>query len=174
MIAVTDFASEIYQYDKLLRPFASNLTKNKEEMEDLIQDTFYRAIANREKFTEGTNVKAWLFTIMKNIFINNYRKNIKRGTVVDTTDNAVLINNPKRSVPNEGEIRFVQEEIQKAISGVSKDFTEPFLMYYRGFKYQEIAETLDLPLGTVKSRIFFARKELQSRLKSAGITHSSL
>lgn len=167
-----DFSTELYRYDQVLRPFAYNLVKNKEECEDLIQDTFYRALANKDKFMEGTNIKAWLFTIMKNIFINNYRKNQKRNTVTDTSENQYLLNSTKKTLSNDGERVFLKEIIQDAMNGVSNDFTEPFMMYYKGFKYQEIAEQLSLPLGTVKSRIFFARKEIQARLKSLGIDHS--
>ena len=167
-----NFGAEISQYEKMLRPFAFNLTKSREESEDLIQDTFFRAIANKEKFAEGTNIKAWLFTIMRNIFINNYRRNQKRNTVTDTSDNQYLLNSTKKVERNDSERSFIAEDIDKAMIEVSKDFTEPFMMYYNGFKYQEIAEKLDLPLGTVKSRIFFARKELQSRLKEMGIQNS--
>ena len=167
-----DFSTELFRYDQVLRPFAYNLVKNKEECEDLIQDTFYRALANKDKFMEGTNIKAWLFTIMKNIFINNYRKNQKRNTITDTSENQYLLNSTKKTLSNDGERVFLKEIIQDAMDGVSNDFTEPFMMYYKGFKYQEIAEQLSLPLGTVKSRIFFARKEIQSRLKNLGIDHS--
>ncbi|CAK9250860.1 unnamed protein product [Sphagnum jensenii] len=171
-MATFNFSSDLNDYDQILRPFAYTLVKNKEEMEDLIQDTFYRALANKDKFLEGTNFKAWLFTIMKNIFINNYRKKQKGNVVTDISDNQYLLNNGKNSTINDGERVFMKEAIDKAISDVSADFTEPFMMYYRGFKYHEIAEKLELPLGTVKSRIFFARRELQMRLKSVGIEHS--
>ena len=164
--------SDIIKYDSILRPFAFNLVKNKQECEDLIQDTLYRALANKDKFMEGTNIKAWLFTIMKNIFINNYRKNQKRNTVSDSLDNIHLLVNIKAAPGNEGERVFMHEAIHKAINDVSTDYTEPFMLYYKGYKYQEIAEQLSLPLGTVKSRIFFARKEIQSKLKSVGIEHS--
>jgi RNA polymerase sigma-70 factor (ECF subfamily) len=166
-------ASDILQYERLLRPFAFNLTHSREETEDLIQDTFYRAIANADKFSEGTNIKAWLFTIMKNIFINNYRRNQKRNTITDTSDNQYLLNSTKQVEKNGSERSFLAQDIEIAMSGVSADFTEPFLMYHNGFKYQEIAEKLDLPLGTVKSRIFFARKELQNKLRGMGIGNST-
>jgi RNA polymerase sigma-70 factor (ECF subfamily) len=167
-----DFTTELYRYDQILRPFAYNLVKSKEESEDLIQDTFFRALANKDKFMEGTNIKAWLFTIMKNIFINNYRKNQKKNTITDTSENQYLLNSTKKTLKNEGENVFLKEIIDNAIGSVSTDFTEPFMMYYKGYKYQEIAAKLDLPLGTVKSRIFFARKEIQSKLKTMGIEHS--
>jgi RNA polymerase sigma-70 factor (ECF subfamily) len=174
MIAVIDFAKDIFQFDRILRPYAFNLTKSREESEDLIQDTFFRAISNQDKFVEGTNIKAWLFTIMKNIFINNYRKNMKRQIVFDKSDNNFLLDSVTKTVAkNDGDRTFLQEHISTAMDGVSPDFTVPFMMYYEGFKYQEIAEHLSLPLGTVKSRIFFARKEIQNRLKTMGINHSS-
>ncbi len=172
MATTIDFGSDIMQYENILRPFAFNLTKSREETEDLIQDTFYRALTNVEKFSEGTNIKAWLFTIMRNIFINNYRRQKKSNTVTDTSDNKYLLNSTKKIEKNESERSFLAEDITKAMKEVSRDFTEPFMMYYKGFHYQEISEQLDLPLGTVKSRIFFARKELQSKLKARGVVNS--
>ncbi|MFN8310612.1 MAG: RNA polymerase sigma factor [Chitinophagales bacterium] len=171
-MTTVDFTTRLYEYDPVLRPYAFNLVKSKERTDDLIQDTFYRAIINKAKFTEGTNVKAWLFTIMKNIFINDYRKNQKRGTVTDHSENQYLLNSTANSVKNDSERTFMAEEIDKAMQSVSKEFTEPFLMYFNGFKYQEISDKLALPLGTVKSRIFFARKELQQRLKGTGLRYS--
>ena len=172
MTPTADFGTEIMQYQRILRPFAFNLTHSMEESEDLIQDTFYRAIANKDKFSEGTNIKAWLFTIMKNIFINNYRKNQKKNVITDTSDNQYLLNSTKKVEHNGSEVNFLSADIEKAMQEVSTDFTEPFMMYFNGFKYQEIAEQLNLPLGTVKSRIFFARKELQNKLKGMGISNS--
>lgn len=173
MISSIDFGKEILKYQQVLRPFAYNLTKNADETEDLIQDTFFRALKNHEKFNEGTNIKAWLFTIMKNIFINNYRKNQKRNVINDGSDNQYLLNSTRQTVRSDAYRTFLSEDINNAMDKVSKDFTVPFIMYFEGFKYQEIAETLGLPLGTVKSRIFFARKELQSRLTGMGIANSS-
>ncbi len=168
-----NFGPEIQQYESILRPFAFNLTKSREAAEDLIQDTFYRALSNSEKFLEGTNIKAWLFTIMRNLFINNYRRQKKSNTVTDTSDNQYLLNSTKRIEKNESERSFLAEDISKAMREVSSDFTEPFMMYFNGFSYEEIGEQLDLPLGTVKSRIFFARKELQSKLKQVGVLNSA-
>lgn len=174
MATSIDFGTDIMQYENLLRPFAINLTKDYEESEDLLQDTFYRALVNSEKFSEGTNIKAWLFTIMRNIFINNYRRKKKSHTITDTTDNQYLLNSTKKTESNAAGGKLIAEDIDGAMKEVSKDFTVPFMMYYNGFKYQEISEELNLPLGTVKSRIFFARKELQDRLKKRGIDNSSV
>lgn len=173
MTTSTILGTDIMQYEQLLRPFAFNLTQSREATEDLLQDTFYRALVNQDKFSEGTNIKAWLFTIMRNIFINNYRRNKKRNTITDSSDNQYLLNSTKKVEQNGSERNFLAEDIQNAMKEVSKDFTEPFMMYFNGFHYQEIADTLNLPLGTVKSRIFFARKELQSKLKGMGFKSSS-
>src|ERR1700758_1247215 len=111
MVPSADFGVDIMQYENMLRPFAFNLTKNREESEDLIQDTFFRALSNKEKFAEGTNIKAWLFTIMRNIFINNYRKNQKRNTVNDSSDNQYLLNSTKEVERNGSERSFLAQDI---------------------------------------------------------------
>lgn len=162
--------TELIQYKQALYSFAFSLTRNKEESEDLIQDTFYRALANRDKFSDGTNIKAWLFTIMRNIFINNYRR--KQKAPLNGTESELNLNSRTR-VNNGSERTFLSDDLQQAIAKVNSEYTEPFLMYFKGFQYNEIAESFQLPLGTVKSRIFFARKELQLHLKTAGIINSA-
>ena len=147
-----------------LKPYAINLTKNMDDAHDLLQETVYRALTNHEKYIEGTNLKAWLFTIMKNIFINNYRRAAKRNTLIDTTDNLYFINMPSVNMAHTGSGNLMLEDINHAIDSLSDEYRVPFMMHFEGFKYHEIAEDLDLPLGTVKSRIFFARKELKNQL----------
>ena len=147
-----------------LKPYAINLTKNMDDAHDLLQETVYRALTNHEKYVEGTNLKAWLFTIMKNIFINNYRRAAKRNTLIDTTDNLYFINMPSINMAHTGTGNLMLEDINHAIDNLSDESRVPFMMHSEGFKYPEIAEDLDLPLGTVKSRIFFARKELKNQL----------
>ena len=164
-----DSQSAILGFESALRPFAFSLTKSKEETDDLIQETFYRALRNQEKFDEGTNIKAWLFTIMRNIFINNYRRDKRRVVVKESTDKPRLLEYAGPSVSNGSEKEFMADTIRNAMKEVNKDFTEPFLMYNEGFHYHEISEKLDIPLGTVKSRIFVARRELRSRLQKLGI-----
>ena len=148
-----------------LKSFAMKLTRNVEESEDLIQETMLRAFSNIGKFQEGTNLKAWLFTIMKNIFINNYRKRQKQSYTLDITENIYQINGSYNAV-NAGENYFIMDDIQKAMKLLPSEYKTPFLLHYKGFKYQEISDKLNLPLGTVKSRIFFARKELKELLKA--------
>lgn len=156
-----EFDTKFDQMSSLLHAFAYNLTKNQEDAKDLYQETAFRAMTNREKFRPGTNFKAWLFTIMKNIFINNYRKKVKANTIMDSTDNMYYINSGSTIIRNEGESNIMMKELNKMIKALDDSIRVPFLMHYKGYKYQEIADHLELPLGTVKSRIFFARKELK-------------
>lgn len=148
----------------MLQAFAYNLTKDVEESRDLFQETAYRALKNRDKFRPGTNFKAWLFTIMKNIFINNYRRKVKANTIIDTTDNNYFINSGTRTVINQGESTIMVKELRQMIDSLDDSIRIPFERHFQGFKYQEIADEMDLPLGTVKSRIFFARKELKEKI----------
>jgi RNA polymerase sigma factor (sigma-70 family) len=169
-----EFSNQLIRYENVLKPFAYVLTGDRNTGEDLVQDTFFRALSNMDKFQSGTNFKAWLMTIMKNIFINNYRKAKKRPTMQDTSENQYLLNNTNLKVKNDGDRSILGEEIDAVIKSISTDFSEPFMLYYKGFKYHEIAQKLDLPLGTVKSRIFLARKEMQSSLRKKGIENSLL
>ncbi len=161
-----EFYNRFDEMSGLLKSFAYNLTKNVEESKDLFQETAYRAMTNMDKFNPGTNFKAWLFTIMKNIFINNYRKKTKANTIMDSTDNLYYINSGEKNIANTGESNVMMQELTKIVESLEDSIKVPFLMHYQGFKYQEIADHLDLPLGTVKSRIFFARKELKDKIKN--------
>ena len=147
-----------------LRPFAVSLTRDQEIAKDLFQETLYKALANQDKYSTGTNIKAWLFTIMRNIFINDYRRKAKQRTIFDNGANATLINSGKIIVNNEGENSLQLKEIFKAIYQLPQIFKIPFLLYFEGYRYQEISESLNEPLGTIKSRIHFARKLLKEQL----------
>jgi RNA polymerase sigma factor (sigma-70 family) len=160
-----EFNALVTKYSYSLKPFALSLTKDMEEAQDLLQETAYRALSSQDKYTDGTNLKAWLYTIMKNIFINNYRRRVKRNTIVDTTDNMFYINSTDTIIKNDAESGIAMADITQAIDKLNEDYRIPFLMHYQGFKYHEIADHLTLPIGTVKSRIHFARKELQKKLK---------
>ena len=161
-----EFYDQFDQMTTLLQSFAYNLTKNGEDAKDLYQETAFRAITNREKFRPGTNFKAWLFTIMKNIFINNYRKKVKANTILDNTDNLYYINSGNRTSGNNADSSMMVKELTSMNEELDDSIRVPFLMHYQGFKYQEIADHLNLPLGTVKSRIFFARKEMKRQIAS--------
>ena len=155
-----------------LHAFAYSLTKNMEDAKDLYQETGFRAINNRDKFRPETNFKAWTFTIMKNIFINNYRKKIKANTLLDATDNSYFIDSSDNVITNDGNRNILMKELQLMIDSLEDNIRIPFVMHHEGYKYNEIADMFDLPLGTVKSRIFFARKALKEMIrKSYGDYH---
>lgn len=165
MMSTVEFNQQVANSSKTLYAFAYNLTKDIEDAKDLIQETVYRALQNQDKFRMDTNLKAWMYTIMKNIFINNYRRESKRQVVTDETKNQFYLNTLARTASNEGEMRLGLLEVKKALADIDEGIRIPFLLYFEGYKYHEISEQLNIPLGTVKSRIFFARKELQRRIK---------
>ena len=138
--------------DNLLN-FAYMLTANREEAKDLLQDTTLKALDNEDKYIDNVNFKGWVFTIMRNIFINNYRRVVRNQTIIDQTEDLYHLNLPQDS------------GFASAINSFSEEYRIPFSMHVAGYKYHEIAEKMDLPLGTVKSRIFFARQRLQEMLK---------
>jgi RNA polymerase sigma-70 factor (ECF subfamily) len=163
-MSTLEFNAQFDKLSRILHSFAYSLTKNVEDAKDLFQETAFRAMTNRDKFRPGTNFKAWLFTIMKNIFINNYRKKMKANTIMDSTDNMHYINSGSQTVRNESGSNILMQELHRMIDSLDETLKVPFVMHYEGFKYQEIADELELPLGTVKSRIFFARKELKEKI----------
>ena len=149
-----------------LKPFAVTLTRDTEAAKDLFQETLYRAISNKDKYNVGTNIKAWLYTIMRNIFINNYRRKAKQNTVFDSTPNDFLLNSsPAAVISSNAESNLRVKDIQMAVLQLPEIFRNPFLLYFDGYKYHEIAEMLEEPLGTIKSRIHFARKLLKEQIE---------
>lgn len=148
-----------------LLSFALKLTLNRDEAQDLVQDTTLKALNNEEKFVDNTNFKGWMLTIMRNIFINNYRKTARENTLVDNSDDLFHLNLPQDSGLDTPDGAFAVNEITSIISQFPEDFRQPFSMHIAGYKYEEISEILSMPLGTVKSRIFFTRKRLREILK---------
>lgn len=148
-----------------MQRFAMNLTSDRESAHDLVQDTYLKAITHKDKFIDCTNLKAWVYTIMKNTFINNYRRNLKDNRLIDRTRDLYYLNQPYDKGFISPESIFSESEIEKAIDSLDDDFKIPFRMHVEGYKYKEIADKLDLKIGTVKSRIFFTRKKLMIILK---------
>lgn len=148
-----------------LLSFAYQLTTNREQAQDLLQDTTLKALDNEEKYVDNVNFKGWIFTIMRNIFINNYRQTVRKATVIDQTEDLYHLNISQDSGLDTPDGSIAIKEISKAINSFSDEYRVPFSMHVAGYKYQEIAEKMQLPLGTVKSRIFFARQRLQTMLK---------
>ena len=148
-----------------LMSFAFKRTANQDSANDLVQDSILKALDNAQKFVYQENFKGWMYTIMRNIFINNYRKTVRDQTFVDQTDNLFHLNLSQESGFDSTEGAYDLKEIHRIVNALPKDYRIPFAMYVSGFKYREIAEKLGLPLGTVKSRIFFTRQRLQNELK---------
>ena len=166
-MSIHEFNSEVTNVSSSLSPMAYNLTQNAEDAKDLVQDTIVKALVNRDKFTIGSNLKGWLYTIMRNIFINNYRKNVKRRGYESNTQKEYKVNWESQSLNNRGEGSLIMQEIEKALASIDYAIRHPFLLHFNGYKYEEIATEMKIPLGTVKSRIFFARKELQKLLRQS-------
>ncbi len=158
-----NFQANLMKLQGNLLNFAYMLTSNRDDAYDLLQDTTLKALDNKEKYVDNTNFKGWVFTIMRNIFINNYRRVARAATVVDTTENLYHLNLSQDSGLETPEGSFGAKEITAYINEFPDEYRVPFSMHVAGYKYNEIAEKMELPLGTVKSRIFFARQKLQKR-----------
>ena len=163
-MSAIEFNQVIINNADYLKPFAITLTRDNETAKDLLQETMFRALANRDKYNAGTNIKAWLYSIMRNIFINDYRRKAKQNTILDNSINEFLINSNQLAVGNLAESNLKTKEIYKAVHTLPDIFRNPFMLYFDGYKYNEIAAILKEPLGTIKSRIHFARKLLKEQL----------
>lgn len=148
-----------------MRNFAFSLTLDRDDAEDLLQETTLKVLDNQDRFTDNINFKGWVLTIMKNIFINNYRKIVRNKTVFDRTDDLHHLNISQDSGFDTPDGSFAYGEINKSINSFADEYRIPFQMHIQGYKYEEIAQEMNLPIGTVKSRIFLARKRLQEQLR---------
>lgn len=162
---MSNFQTKLLSLQSNLLNFAYQLTSNREAAQDLVQDTTLKVLDNEDKYVDNVNFKGWVLTIMRNIFINNYRRNVRSATIVDTTDDLFHLNLSQESGLESPEGLYSTKEITRAINEFTDEYRVPFTMYVEGYKYSEIAEYMHLPLGTVKSRIYFARKRLQNALK---------
>lgn len=157
----TQFERELLALQPNLLNFAYTLTLNRDDAEDLCQDTTLKALDNEDKFTDGTNFKAWIFTVMRNVFINNYRRAARAAVVVDTSEDLYQINVPVEGAESNPDDSFSIKEISRVVNGFSDDYRIPITMHLAGYHYGEIARRIGVPVGTIKSRIFYARKKLQ-------------
>lgn len=160
-----NFAQTLISIQNELLLFAYKLTSDQEEANDLLQETSLKALDNEEKYAVGTNFKGWIYTIMRNIFINNYRRTLPDQTYVDQSENSFCLNQCLDLEADSTESAYDLKEMHRIVNALPKELKTPFAMYVSGFKYREIAEKLNLPLGTVKSRIYFTRQKLQEELK---------
>ncbi|MBE2246738.1 MAG: sigma-70 family RNA polymerase sigma factor [Candidatus Competibacteraceae bacterium] len=160
------FTSEVLTYNDSLRYFALSLTHHTEDAEDLLQETLLKAFTYKDKFEENTNLKAWLFTIMKNIFINNYRKQAKVKTIFDGSKDLFYLNIPEGKKNFDPDSRLNFKEINHMMHSLGEEYRVPLSMYVEGYKYKEIADEMKLPIGTVKSRIFLARRQMMEKVEA--------
>ena len=164
-MTVIEFNQQLITLGKGLERFAMSLTADLDDAKDLVQETYLKAILNREKFTDYTNLKAWIYTIMKNSFINNYRKSVRQQTTFENLKDNSQIKNSRENHTDNPESYLSASEIRKNIDRLEDQFRIPFQMYQDGYKYKEIADEMNLKLGTVKSRIFFGRKKLMEQIE---------
>ena len=160
----TEFANKIVGMRKDILNFAFKLTMDYDDANDLAQDAICKALDSESKYKDQSSFRSWLFTITKNIFINNYRLKVRRGTINDSTDDLLLLNSKETDLNNPEEDLSVKE-ITDFLNNINETYKTPFKMYIEGYKYSDIVDELNLPLGTVKSRIHFARKILQTHFK---------
>lgn len=163
-MGAAEFTGLLLNNAHALRPYAITLTRDQERAKDLFQETIARALTNKHHYQTGTNIKAWLHTIMRNIFINDYRRNMKHHIrrLGDIQENVLAAAQPV--VQNKGIQNINEKELWHEVNGLPGLFREPFLMHYHGYKYQDIAEEIKEPLGTIKSRIHAARKMLKESI----------
>jgi RNA polymerase sigma factor (sigma-70 family) len=160
-----EFNSSLLQMKPKLQRFAMSLVADREKAPDLVQDTFLKALNYKNKFADFTNFNAWVFTIMKNTFINNYRRNVKENIIIDKMQDLDFADQPQILEFYSPESNYTVDEIETTINSLSNEFRVPFKMHIEGYKYKEIAEELGLKIGTVKSRIFLSRQKLMLMLK---------
>lgn len=156
---------QICNHRSCLESFAMKFTKDVEDANDLVQDTLIKAIRYHHLYKQGTNLRGWLYTIMRNTFINDYRRESRKKAVIQTEEDLNSSQLRRSAAENSGERKFVMEDINKALDKLQPEYALPFLKYFEGFKYHEIAEELNIPIGTVKTRIHMARQVLKGQLK---------
>lgn len=165
-MATDTFKNRILSLQSNLLNFAFALTSNRDDAYDLLQDTTLKALTHEEYYVEGTNIRGWLFTIMRNIFINNYRRTTRSGIFTDDSDDLYKIDVAKEEDELSPDGTFAVHEIMERLETYSETLRVPFKLYLQGYHYNEIAKAMNLPVGTIKSRIFLARRRLRGDFDS--------
>ena len=159
-----EMADYLVANQKPLWQSAFYLPKNEDDASDLTQSVFLKALCNFEKFTDSTNLGGWLYTIMRNLFINQCRSADQVRISRSDKEYETAPNDLMYGTTESADSRCTMQDIEHAIDILNKEYSIPFRMYVSGYKYQEIADKMNIPLGTVKSRIFIARKKAQAYL----------
>jgi len=145
------FTNALLGLSDKLHYYALSLTSDSERADDLLQETFLKALTYRDKFTQNTNFKAWIYTIMKNTFINDYRRKVKTKNTFEGSNNEFHLMFTKDKVYPAPDSFYSSKEINKSINALEDEYKVPFTMFLEGYKYKEIAEELDLPLEPLKA-----------------------
>ena len=166
-----DFESVTMQHQPALYNYALKVAANSDDASDLVQETYYKAYKNYHQFENGTNSKAWMFMILKNTFINNYRKMKREPAKVDYDDIEDVYEKIKSDQIDDNNLdldfynNLLDDELSEALSKLPAKMKDVFLLYdLEGYTYEEIAELVNVPTGTVRSRLHRARKILQEEL----------
>ena len=159
------FNTQVTIIEDLLFGFAMKLTKNKDNAKDLMQETLMRGFENRERFTLGTHFKSWMTTIMYNSFVNEYRKRKTRNKIMTPVEDVVFLSDHKITEGN-AESNLMREELKEILQTVDLKYRKAFMMHFNGYQYDEISTAMEVPIGTVKSRIFYARKQLKEKINA--------
>jgi len=165
-LTTIDFQNKLINLEQGLMRLAYSLTMDKEDAKDLVQETYMKALKYRDKFAYESNFKAWTFTILKNTYINSYRRSLRHNIYNELTKEGFFQNFTHASGSDDPDSLFTSKEIEKIIETLDDDLKLPFKMHHQGFKYKEIAEELGLNIGTVKSRMFITRQKLMHQLNS--------
>jgi len=165
-MSTTEFYTLVIKEQGLLKKLAFKLTMDQDDAKDLIQDTLLKAIKYKDRFVSSTNLKGWLCVIMKNTFINSYRRSVRKNSLVSKTYDLGKDEIQTSIFSNSTDSQVNYKELMRVVDSLKDELKTPFIRYVAGYKYQEISDELMIPLGTVKSRIFIARKELMELLKN--------
>jgi RNA polymerase sigma factor (sigma-70 family) len=159
-----EFHTQLLNLEYSLQKFAYSLTLKKADAEDLLQETFLKVLLNKEKYVNHENFKAWTFTIMRNTYINIYRRESYKYTWHDLNRESFSNNQTIYIGADNPDSAYSVMEITRNIEQLKDKFRIPFKMYVNGYKYQEIADRLKVNIGTIKSRIYLSRKLLMDQL----------
>lgn len=160
MTVPTIFQQQVIEHQTYLARVAKKFTKSAADAEDLVQETIIRLLQNEDKFRTGSNFKAWCSVVLRNTYINSYRKTETRAPQMNNLRKL----NAEKTSENSGTALLALEELEQTIESLSDTIKIPFLMFYQGYSYEEIAQHFSVPIGTIKSRIFLARQSLKERL----------
>ena len=160
-MTVQVFNELLDEHDNFLIGLARNFTKDQTKAKDLYQDTLLLAFRNKDQFLVGSNFRGWTRTIMRNAFIKKYTT--KKYAVKSIDESFIAQYEIQHTTPNKAESNFKLNELDKIIDSIDSKYSGPFKMYYEGYKYNEISASFKIPVGTIKSRIFTARRLIKAK-----------